>query len=226
MCDEQNVYDVHMPVNAEPLARPEPLREAVYRRLVELVSSGDVAPGEAITEAGLVTALAVSRTPVREALLRLQAEGVLVSAPSRGFTLRALSADECDELYPVLGTLEAFAVQLLPRPLDATRVLATDAELEAATTLHDGWVLDRAFHEEVTAACPNTVLLETIANLRMRLARYEMAYMNRVGGGDRMTAEHHGITDAMTADDAAETARQVRLNRESSRAAIVGWLRD
>ena len=231
MCDLPNVYDVRMPVNASrrrtvaPVARPEPLREAVYRRLVDLVGSGDVRPGEPITEAELVTAFGVSRTPVREALLRLQAEGVLVSTPARGFTLRPLSASECDELYLVLGPLEALAVRSLPRPLDATRAAAAEQALHATADLLAQWRIDASFHEEVTAGCPNTVLRETLANLRMRLARYEMAYMTRVGGGESMAVEHDDILAAMAADDVEGTARGVLANRETARAAIVEWLR-
>ena len=207
-----------------PVERPEPLREAVYRRLVELVSSGEVGAGEPITEAELVAALGVSRTPVREALLRLQAEGVLISTPARGFTVRPLSAQECDELYPILGTLEALAVRSSQRPLDPRPAAALEDELNASSDLLAQWKVDRSFHEAVVAGCTNSALKDVIANLWMRLARYEMAYMNRVGGGDSMPLEHRDILDAMAADDVDEAARCVQVNRETAREAIVEWL--
>jgi DNA-binding GntR family transcriptional regulator len=150
---------------------------------------------------------------------------VLVSTPSRGFTLRPLSAQECDELYPILGTLEALAVRSSPRPLDPARLAAVEDELHTTTDLLAQWRIDLSFHEEVVAACTNRVLKEVVANLRMRLARYEMAYMTRVGGGESMAIEHRDILDAMAADDVDEAARCVLVNRETARVAIVEWLR-
>src|SRR5690348_7730652 len=96
---------------ADPIPRPEPLRAAVYARIVALIVAGEYRPGSVLTEAALSRAMGVSRTPVREALLRLEAEGVLESTLARGFTLRPLSRSEAAELYPILAALEARAVK-------------------------------------------------------------------------------------------------------------------
>src|SRR6266540_7271671 len=93
-----------------PIRRPEPLRAEVYRRVVRLMTDGELEPGQTITEAGLSKTLGVSRTPVREALLQLEAEGVLQSTPAKGFTVRKLSITEAAELFPILSALEALAV--------------------------------------------------------------------------------------------------------------------
>src|SRR2546423_2195485 len=90
-------------VNRAPIPRPEPLRASVYRRVVRLMTDGELEPGQTLTEAGLSKALGVSRTPVREALLQLEAEGVLESTPARGFTVRHLSSTEATELFPILS---------------------------------------------------------------------------------------------------------------------------
>ncbi|HEY1174649.1 MAG TPA: GntR family transcriptional regulator, partial [Phytomonospora sp.] len=155
----------------EPIERPAPLRAAVYQRVVDLIATGELEPGQAVTEAELSRSLGVSRTPVREALLRLEAEGVLESAPARGFSLRPLSPAEAAELYPILGALERLAVSTSPSGVvDVAALRALDDELLAATEPVQRWRLDTAFHDAIVAACPNASLRAMIHALRVRVA--------------------------------------------------------
>src|SRR5882672_2573042 len=164
-------------VNSEPIPRPEPLRASVHRRVVRLMTDGELEPGQTLTEAGLSKSLGVSRTPVREALLQLEAEGVLRSSPARGFTVRDLSGTEAAELFPILSTLETLAVHLCRKRFDLRRLRKLDSELTAATDPVTRWQLDTAFHQKLIENCPNANLRALITRLRVTLSRYEIGYL-------------------------------------------------
>jgi DNA-binding GntR family transcriptional regulator len=212
-------------VNDGPIPRPEPLRASVYRRVVRLMTDGELEPGQTITEAGLSKTLGVSRTPVREALLQLEAEGVLQSTPARGFTVRELSLTEAAELYPILSTLETLAVRTTPDPIDVKRLNEIDAELDSAVEPIARWRLDTAFHETMIAACPNQSLRALITRLRVTMSRYEIEYMRKAGewqhtGGTR----HTPIIDALAAGDLDRAGEAIWQNWAQSLYAVRSWL--
>ena len=99
--------------------RPQDSSQAqdAYERLLELVRSGDLVPGLRITETDLAARLGISRTPIREALRRLELEGLVVHTPRLGATIRVLDWSEITELYEMRAVLEGTAAGLIPRPL-------------------------------------------------------------------------------------------------------------
>ncbi len=213
-------------VNSDPIPRPEPLRASVYKRVVRLMTDGELEPGQTLTEAGLSKALGVSRTPVREALLQLEAEGVLQSTPARGFTVRELSTTEATEMFPILSTLEALAVRTTPDPFDVTRLRELDAELTAEDEPINRWKLDTAFHETMIASCPNASLRALITRLRVTMSRYEIEYMRRVGGAWKHGTgnRHADIVDALAAGDREAAAEAIWQNWQQSLHAVRTWL--
>lgn len=213
-------------VNNEQIPRPEPLRASVYRRVVRLMTGGELEPGQTITEAGLSKSLGVSRTPVREALLQLEAEGVLQSTPAKGFTVRELSKTEATELFPILASLEAFAVRLAkPRP-DVTRLRHLDEDLSSQTDPVTCWRLDTAFHEKLIENCPNTSLRAMITRLRVTLSRYEIEYMRRAGRNWKHTvgSRHAAILDALAIRDLDGASEAIARNWQDSLDAVQTWL--
>lgn len=209
----------------EPIERPAPLRAAVYQRVVDLVTTGELEPGRAVTEPELSRSLGVSRTPVREALLRLEAEGVLDSTPARGFTVRPLNPAEAAELYPILATLERLAVSTSPaRVLDLTALRAIDAELLATSDPVQRWRLDTTFHDTIVSACPNASLRTMIHALRVRVARYELAFMRDGTRESHAAPLHEQMLAAFDDADLAGAADLIGRNWEGSRAMVLNWL--
>ena len=151
-----------------PLRRAEPLREAVYARVVQLVNDGFFPPGAQLTEAQISRALGVSRTPVREALLRLASEGVLDSVLAKGFTVRPLALQEARELYPILWTLEALAVRSIDAPkAGVLRQLARISEQrEQESDPLKRWRLDNDFHTLLVSLSENESLTALVGQLR------------------------------------------------------------
>jgi DNA-binding GntR family transcriptional regulator len=211
---------------ADPIPRPEPLRVAVYARLVALIVSAEYRPGSVLTEAALSRAMGVSRTPVREALLRLEAEGVLESTLARGFMLRPLSRSEAAELYPILAALEALAVQDAGPAVEPVlgTLHGTLDELEGCADAVRRWQLDTAWHATLTSACGNRHLAGLIAQLRTSLSRYELAYMQQVRSREKADQQHREILGALEAGDAHRAADLLTEHWHDGGQIILRWL--
>jgi DNA-binding GntR family transcriptional regulator len=211
----------------KPIQRGEPLREAVYTRVVDLVVSGQYAPGAALTEAALSRALQVSRTPIREALLRLESEGVLYSALARGFIIRPLARSEAIELYPILATLESLAVRTAQEAWDASVVDTlhrTLDDLEGCTDPVQRWRLDTVWHGTLVAACNNQHLMSFIAQLRVNLSRYELTYMREIRHRVLADQQHREILAAIKAPDLPRAAYLLEEHWNQGMELILAWL--
>jgi DNA-binding GntR family transcriptional regulator len=212
--------------DAEPIARAEPLREAVYDRVVSRIRSGEFLPGEAVTEAGLSRSLQVSRTPVREALLRLQAEGVLQSALARGFTIRPLLRRDAAELYPILAVLEGLAVRSIGSlpPATAETLRATVDELSRCDDPVRRRRLDTAFHATIVSTAGNRHLTEQTEQLRTSLSRYELAYMRAVPDRRHADGQHEEVLAAMISGEPDRAAELLTSHWHDSMRSILTWL--
>ena len=122
-----------------------PLGDEVYRQVLQRVQRGDIPAGARIRDVSLATQLGVSRTPIREALLRLARDGVLENTVGRGFRVRPLDPAELREVGAILGSLEALALRQVPRRYlaafmrDAGRLsLSTLPHVKILEALRDG----------------------------------------------------------------------------------------
>jgi DNA-binding GntR family transcriptional regulator len=190
------------------------------------MTEGELEPGQTLTEAGLSKSLGVSRTPVREALLQLEAEGVLQSNPAKGFTVRDLSETEAAELFPILSSLESLAVRLSAKRFDLRRLRKLDADLTAAKDPVTRWRLDTAFHEKLIENCPNATLRALITRLRVTLSRYEIEYMRSAAPAWQHAdgTRHAAILDALTHNDLEGADLAIARNWQASLDAVQTWL--
>ena len=178
----------------------EVLRDSVREGIIGLILDGKLKPGERIKEISLSRALNVSRTPLREALISLERSRLLRSAPNIGFTVREMSVEEAEELYPLLVLLETHAM-LLAFPLIQTQI----KELERLNeTLYrnrkspgKASLADREFHRRLTELCRNDTLLQMIGELRLRISCYEHCYMAKGELLERSYEQHKGIIQAL-----------------------------
>jgi DNA-binding GntR family transcriptional regulator len=179
-----------------------PLRDEVYRQVLDRIHRGDLPAGVRIRDAELAAQLGVSRTPVREALLRLTREGVIENNMGRGFRVRSLDASELHEIGAILGNLESLALRLSAEPppdrldylaeLDR-RLEQTRGDATACLDIEDEW------HRVLLESCPNRRLLELIASLRQVPRRYLAAYMRDAGRLSLSTLPHAKILRALRA---------------------------
>ncbi|MBT2384193.1 GntR family transcriptional regulator [Streptomyces sp. ISL-11] len=146
------------------------LREQIREHILEGIVGGRWQPGERIVERRIATELAVSQTPVREALRELESLRLIESSPNKGVRVRELTATDLKESYPVRAGLEQVAAELAA-PALAEDVSALEPEvtaLYAADRAGDGEAQARhtvAFHREIVKAAGNAVLLHTWESL-------------------------------------------------------------
>jgi DNA-binding GntR family transcriptional regulator len=174
--------------------------------VLDAVVAGSVGAGTLLTEGQVAEAIGMSRTPVREAFLRLSAEGLLDLYPKRGAIVTAPGTAEVDELLAVRAMFEKQAVVWMaargvPADLEATLRghLATQAgtadPLEFARS-------DRGLHEAIVAASGNAIAHELFTQTGPRLLRYWHEPVVQAEPRERIAAEHGGLVELVLAADA------------------------
>lgn len=182
----------------------------VYARIRDEIVSGVLAPGTPLVELTMAQRYGTSRTPVREALRRLEQDG-LVEPGVRGMRVRARSPEEILEIYDVRITLEVTAAKWAAdrrTELDLVR-LRRAAEQMAATDPTDGAAMadtNRRFHETVWAASHNATLVDVLRHLGAHLVRYPATTLTRPGRWETVLVEHARLVEAIAARDAVAAA--------------------
>ncbi len=208
--------------------RPTLIREAVYDRLKSAIVEGELAPGARMLEVELAEKLGVSRTPVREALLRLAQEGLAELLPGRGARVRVLSPAEVAEVYEVRAALEAEAARLAALRASGGE-LEELAQLEAA--LHEIPRADLAaqtradarFHARLVALSKNRELERLFHQLdaKLALARRFSADENQ---SPKTLAEHRAIVEALKSRNPEAAAQAARAHIERFKALVASRL--
>ena len=190
-------------------------RERAYDGIRASILKGAFTPGGFIEEAMACELTGVSRTPVREALNRLAAEGDLELHPRRGAMVLPLSADELRDLHEVRLMVEVHAAQKIcaearPLPPELTEL----CDLHEATPASDllGCVeINRLFHQALVAAAGNTVLVKVFDGLQAPLSRVAMLSLQQgIGKTDVIEEEHREMIDALAAHDEARAVAIIR----------------
>lgn len=206
------------------------LYEELAESLRELIVSGELRPGHKVPEKELCEFYGVSRTPLREALKVLATDGLVNLEPNRGAWVVRITVEELDELFPVMGALEALAGELACKHI-------TDDEIEQIRALHhrmldyykaheleEYFKLNQQIHEAILAAARNatlTVQYRTLA-ARVRRGRY-MANMTRKRW-DQAMKEHEDILDCLSARNGSRLAVILREHMEKTSVTLRNWL--
>ena len=153
------------------------LHDQVVARIRDLIVEGALLPGSRIDESALIEQLGVSRTPFREALRTLAAEGLVEIRPTRGSIVRKLTPDEVFSMLEVLAQLEQLAAELACKR-------ASDAQIAQMVAIHEQMLqfyakrermpyfkLNQEFHRGIVSLSANPVLIEIHGNLHARLKR-------------------------------------------------------
>ncbi|AXG76504.1 GntR family transcriptional regulator [Streptomyces paludis] len=200
-----------MPVPTTPLAARVLLRDHAFTALRDAIVDGTLRPGEQLREGELREWIGVSRTPIREALMRLERCGLVVTRPGHSTTVSALDATAVRDAQPVVAAMHALAVRLAVPVLDADRVAAMRTHNEAfAAALERGdtdaaLAADDALHEVCVTAAGNTVVGEVLEQYSPLLRRVERTRFSSAAGLESV-ALHRRMIDACAAGDPATAA--------------------
>jgi DNA-binding GntR family transcriptional regulator len=212
---------------ALPLDRPN-LSDSLVVALRHRVVDGRLPAGERVNEVHLAASLGVSRTPLREALGRLVAEGALSAVPRIGFFVSPLTLEEFQQVYPIRAILdpEALRVAGIPPAPRLSQLRALNRDIRAATDPDKVIELDDAWHLELLAGCPNRVLLDLIEQFMRRTRRYELALMRERPNVLVSAGNHDKILAALRSGDLAAACDALRLNLTWGVEPIEAWLRE
>jgi DNA-binding GntR family transcriptional regulator len=206
----------------EGRATPEPRRigDAMYEALRERILSGERGPGSRLSVPAIAHQYAVSRSPVREAVVRLVQDGLARETVNRGAVIAALDPQELASLYEAQEALESAAARLaaehnspgLRRRLLAILTEHEQAALEDDLTRHRA--LDAAFHRELRRAADSPVIERMLEDIQGRVL-LAMRSTSLTGGMRAAVAEHRAIFEALTAGDgdAAAAAARAHIKR-------------
>src|SRR3954471_18159533 len=203
----------HMPVpdSWSPLER-ELLRDRAYLRLRDAIVDGTLEPGERLRDQALCEWLGVGRTPVREALARLEQDGLVETAPQRFTRVAPIDRGAARDAFPIVAALHALAAELaLPDP-GRLRVHNEDfAQALDAREVDAAIAADDAFHGEFVRAARNPELERSLDRLMPGVRRLERLRFGSLAGRDSV-AQHDAIAEAVEAKDIPKTAERVREN--------------
>lgn len=198
------------------------LHDEVADGLRARIFEGLLAPGSFIDEAALCADLAISRTPLREALKVLAAEGLVRHEPRRGSFVSQVTEQDLDEIFPVIALLEGRCA------LEATRN-ATDADIAALESLHqtlqqhaqakritDYYAVNFTIHEAIITLANNRWLAQSIADLRKILKLARLQQLHAPGRLEQSLSEHLAVFAAIKARDGetADAAMRTHLLRQ------------
>jgi len=202
-----------------------PIRYGIRADLVERIVDGRLRPGEAVSPPVIAEQLGVSATPVREALVDLANEGFIATLPRRGFFVRSLTAEEVEEIYPLIWTIEALTLGDAPpgaNDLDALNALNTAFAAAASPAEHVD--LDRQWHRLLVGRTTKRAWLVLLDSLKQRAYRYELAYMRRSRAVPGSAEQHHQIVEALRAADLDRAVRVLEANWKIGPKFLLPWL--
>ncbi|MBM9468690.1 GntR family transcriptional regulator [Nakamurella leprariae] len=203
-----------MTVSGDAVA-PVQVKDLVYRRLRDALIAHEFRPGESMRETALSVRFGVSKTPIREALVRLEHDGLVEIAPYRGARARAYSAEDARELYEARELLECECVRMAagrPEVLDRleANITQTAAALDQGDLDEAGTSLD-AFDDLFFDLLDNALLRGVIERLALHLRR-----LGRLGAGPARfsdsLAQHRAILDALRDDDVVGAQEVLRAH--------------
>ena len=195
-------------------------REEAYEKIREWIIDGTLRPGELLRDQEIAQTLGVSRTPVREALRRLEDEGFVETALNRWTRVAPLDLRKAIEIYEVIEALEVFALERAQlRPQDFQNMIAANDAMrrsiqrkKAASAL----TADEAFHGTWMARAQNSELWVLVAQLKTKMRRVELAYWHRAAQTGQSVREHIAILKALRKGSRREAIAALKQNWEGS----------
>jgi DNA-binding GntR family transcriptional regulator len=187
-------------------------RERAYEHVRAAILRGDYAPGAFVEEETVCKAAGVSRTPVREAFHKLEAERFLDLLPRRGARVRQVTAQELLDLYEARRVIEGFAIDRVcagehPAPEELARISAAMRAVAPGALLRHA-ELDRQFHRTLVGAARNAVMIELYDGLRARQQHVALAALGADPSRVRIILdEHDRLVEALSARDARRARR-------------------
>ena len=202
----------------------KPLREVIFNTIREAIIMGELKPGQRLMEVHLAEKMGVSRTPVREAIRKLELEGLVNMVPRKGAHVAGLSTKDIMDVLEVRASLDSLATGLCAQRIKDEEL----AELEHIHTQFIKYVgkdnlqgsikKDVEFHDIIYRASRNDKLIQIANNLREQVHRFRVIYMKDYSSFYDIIEEHKKILDSIKAKDSdgAMSAAKNHINNQET----------
>lgn len=208
-----------------------PLRDVVFNTLRQAILTGELKPGERLMEIHLANKLGVSRTPIREAIRKLELEGLVIMIPRRGAEVAQITEKSLTDVLEVRRALDALCVELAcDRISEAELEQLKEAcnRFEEATETKNAKIIaqaDVALHDIIVAATGNARLVQLVNNLAEQMYRYRFEYIKDESRHAKLVEEHRTIYESIVKKDKKTAAEAAKTHIDNQEASIINQLR-
>ena len=193
-----------------------PLRDVVFNTLRQAILKGELEPGERLMEIQLAERLGVSRTPIREAIRKLELEGLVLMIPRKGAEVAKISARSLRDVLEVRRALEELAIELACQRMSEEEVgnlQKTQEDFKKAIAEGDAMKIaetDEHYHDVIYEGTQNAKLIQMLNNLREQMYRYRLEYIKDEDKRKILVLEHEKILKTVRERKVAEAKEAVR----------------
>lgn len=204
-----------------------PLRDVVFKTLRKGILTGELKPGERLMEIHLANRLGVSRTPIREAIRKLELEGLVTMIPRRGAEVANITEKNLKDVLEVRRALESLAIELAcDRITEETKHELEERlqKVEEAVRTKDTSLIasaDVAFHDMIVEASGNNRLIQLVSNLGEQMYRYRFEYIKDVSKHSQIMSEHKIMFNCIIGKDKEKAAQIVKAHIDNQEEAIM-----
>lgn len=198
-----------------------PLRDVVFNTLRQAILRGELKPGERLMEIQLADRLGVSRTPIREAIRKLELEGLVLMIPRKGAEVAKISEKHLRDVLEVRRCLEELAVELACQRMDEEQVKKLEKAHETFIEAVKGKDMmrmaecDEAYHDVIYEGTGNQRLIQLLNNIREQMYRYRLEYIKDAGKRQILVHEHEQILQAIRMHHVNEAKSAIREHIEN-----------
>lgn len=207
-----------------------PLRDVVFNTLRQEILTGKMKPGERLMEIHLANKLGVSRTPIREAIRKLELEGLVIMIPRKGAEVAQISWKSLKDVLEVRRALDVLAIELACERMAAEQLEALYKACEGfeeATKTKDTRKIaeaDVAFHDIIVASTGNQRLIQLVNNLSEQMYRYRFEYIKDSSQHQTLVEEHKEMYRSIQSKDKKAAAGVVKKHIDNQEEAIIRQL--
>lgn len=215
--------------NKLEISNYKPLREIVFEYLRNSILSGELEPGERLMELQLAQQLGVSRTPVREAIRKLELEGLVEMIPRKGAYVADVSIKDILDILEVRMFLEGLAAyfaaeRMTEEEIEELKEISRKFENEIVTMDKEEMIeLDNKFHDMIIRGSRNNKLLQIVQGLHEQFQRFRVIYFNEYDEHEDLVKYHTAIVDAISNRDSKEAQDYAQTHVEMIEDSIIKW---
>lgn len=222
-----NEYKGEMGLEEVGLSSYLPLRDLVYNNVRTAILSENFKPGQRLMEVELAEILGVSRTPVREALRKLEVEGFIEMLPRKGAIVKVVSIKDIQDLLEIRASLEALATRIACEKMDTKAKKELEkAKEEFVQAVSDNDIdsmiqTDVKFHDIIFSSTQNEKLIQIINNLKEQIYRYRVIYIRDKSYLINIVQEHNEIVEAIIGNDAKKAGKVAVIHIQNQENALI-----